>query len=82
VTPTITSFTPTSGKVGTSVVISGTGLTQTTKITFGGVAATTFTVNSDIQVTASVPSGAITGKIVITTTGGTATSSGTFTVTP
>jgi hypothetical protein len=82
VTPTITSFTPTSGKVGTSVVISGTGLTQTTKITFGGVAATTFTVNSDTQVTASVPSGAITGKVVITTTGGAANSSGTFTVTP
>ena len=82
VTPTITSFTPTSGKVGASVVITGTGLTQTTKVTFGGVAATTFTVNSDTQVTATVPTGAITGKIVITTTGGTVTSSGTFTVTP
>jgi hypothetical protein len=42
---------------------------------------TTFTVNSDLQVAATVPTGAITGKIVITTTGGTATSSGTFTVT-
>jgi uncharacterized repeat protein (TIGR03803 family) len=82
VTPTITSFTPTSGKVGASVVITGTGLTQTTKVTFGGVTATTFTVNSDTQVTATVPTGAITGKIAITTTGGTVTSSGTFTVTP
>ncbi len=82
VTPTITSFTPTSGKVGTSVVITGTGLTQTTKVTFGGVTATTFNVNSDTQVTATVPTGAVTGKIAITTTGGTVTSSGTFTVTP
>ena len=82
VTPTISSFSPPSGKVGTIVTITGTGLTQTTGVTFGGVAATTFTVNSDIQVTATVPTGAITGKIVITSTGGTATSSGTFTVTP
>jgi len=82
VTPTITSFTPTSGKVGTSVVITGTGLTQTTKVTFGAVAAITFTVKSDTQVTATVPTGAMTGKIAITTTGGTATSSVTFTVTP
>src|SRR5437870_4595934 len=45
--PTITSFSPTTGPVGTQVVINGTGLTQTSKVTFGGVAATTFTVNSD-----------------------------------
>lgn len=82
VTPTISSFSPPSGKVGTIVTITGTGLTQTTGVTFGGVAATTFTVNSDIQVTATVPTGAITGTIAVTTTGGTATSSGTFTVTP
>ena len=81
VTPTIGTFSPPSGKVGTVVTITGTGLTQTTGVTFGGVAVTTFTVNSDLQVAATVPTGAITGKIVITTTGGTATSSGTFTVT-
>jgi uncharacterized repeat protein (TIGR03803 family) len=82
VTPTITRFTPTSGKVGTSVVIVGTGLTQTSKVTFGRVTATKFTVNSDTQVTTTVPTGAVTGRIAITTTGGTVTSSGTFTVTP
>ena len=81
VTPAIKSFTPTSGAVGTSVAITGTSLTQTTKVTFGGVAATTFTVNSDMKVTATVPTGAKTGKIAITTAGGTATSTGTFTVT-
>jgi len=81
VTPTILSFQPTSGPVGTQVMITGTGLTQTSKVSFGGVPATAFRVNSDAQVTATVPSGAKTGKITITTPGGTATSSGTFTVT-
>jgi len=37
-------------------------------------------VNSDTQVTATVPTGAKTGKIVVTTKGGTATAPGTFTV--
>jgi hypothetical protein len=81
VTPQILSFTPPSGKVGTPAMITRVSLTQTTKVTFGGVKATTFTVNSDTQVTANVPTGAKTGKIAITTPGGTATSSGVFTVT-
>ncbi len=81
VTPTISSFSPSSGKVGTIVTINGTGLTQTTKVTFG-VKTATFTVISDSKVTATVPSGAKTGKITVTTAGGSATSSGTFTVTP
>jgi uncharacterized repeat protein (TIGR03803 family) len=80
VLPVISSFSPTGGPVGSQVVITGTGLTQTTKVTFGGVAATNFT-QSATQVTAIVPSGAVTGKIGITTSGGVATSSGTFTVT-
>jgi uncharacterized repeat protein (TIGR03803 family) len=81
VTPTISSFSPSSGKVGTIVTINGTGLTQTTKVTFG-VKAATFKFISDSKVTATVPSGATTGKITVTTAGGSATSSGTFTVTP
>ena len=56
-------------------------MTQTTKVTFGGVKATSFTVNSDKQVTATVPTGAKTGHIAITTAGGTAVSKGIFTVT-
>ncbi len=79
VLPTITSI-PSSGSVGTPVAIEGTGLTQTTKVTFGGVKATSFTVNSDTQVTAYVPTGAKTGKIAVTTQGGSATSKTTFTV--
>src|SRR5439155_13368396 len=80
VTPVISGFNPTSGAPGTSVVITGSGLRQTTKVTFGGIAATTFTVNSDTKVTAIVPPGAVTGKIAITTPGGTATSVASFTV--
>jgi uncharacterized repeat protein (TIGR03803 family) len=80
ITPAIKSFTPTSGPVGTSVVITGTSLQQASAVKFGGVAATAFTVNSDTQVTATVPTGAVTGKISITTPGGTANSSAIFTV--
>ena len=80
VTPTFPSFNPTSGPVGTPVVLSGTGLAQTTKVTFGRVAATTVTVNSDTQVTANVPTGATTGKITITTAGRSVTSRTNFTV--
>jgi uncharacterized repeat protein (TIGR03803 family) len=81
VTPHITSFTPTSGPAGTVVTITGVSLTQTTTVTFGGVKAAKFTVVSDTEVEATVPTGAKTGLITITTSGGTATSSGTFTVT-
>ena len=80
VTPMITSFTPPSGPVGTVVTITGTGLVQTFKVTFGGVAATAFSVFSGTLVTATVPVGAKTGKITITTQGGVATSTATFTV--
>lgn len=80
VLPTITSFTPTSGTVGTAVMITGTGLMQTTTVTFGGVKATTVIKNSDTQVTADVPTGAKTGKIGITTKGGKVTSTTSFTV--
>ena len=81
--PTITSFTPTLGPVGTSVVItgtnfSGTGFT-TSAVKFHGVTAS-FIVNSATQITATVPSGATTGSISLTTPGGTVTSTTSFTV--
>lgn len=79
VLPTITGFTPPSGPGGTSVTIAGTGLAQTTKVAFGSKVAT-FTVNSDTQVTATVPAGAITATIHVTTKGGAAVSKTKFTV--
>jgi uncharacterized repeat protein (TIGR03803 family) len=80
VLPGITSFSPASGPVGTVVTINGTGLSQATAVKFGGVAATVFTVNSDIKITATVPAGAITGKISVTTPGGAGNSATSFTV--
>ncbi len=82
VTPHISGFTPPSGKVGDSVVLAGTGLIQAEKIAVGGVSVNAFTVSSDRQVTFTVPTGAKTGTVVLTTPGGEATSSGVFTVTP
>jgi hypothetical protein len=78
--PSISGYSPSSGPVGTSVTISGSGFTGATSVTFNGAPAT-FTVNSDTQVTATVPSDATSGPIGVTTPGGTATSSSSFTVT-
>ena len=79
VTPTFVSFSPPSGSVGSQVTITGTGLLQTTKVSFNGTLAT-FTVNSDTQITTTVPSGATTGRIGLATKGGTAVSAASFTV--
>jgi uncharacterized repeat protein (TIGR03803 family) len=79
ITPTYKSFTPPSGPVGTVVTFNGTGLAQTTKVTIDKISAS-FTVVSDSEITATVPSGAATGKIVVTTKGGSVTSSTNFTV--
>lgn len=80
VTPQLLNFSPPSGPVGTQVTINGVGFTQTTGVGFGDKVPAQFTVNSDTQITATVPSGAKTGPIGVVTEGGTAISSGTFTV--
>src|SRR5213594_3434921 len=77
--PTITGFTPTSGPIGTSVTISGTNFTGATAVLFNGVSAS-FTVSSATAIQATVPAGATTGPLKVTTPGGTATSASSFTV--
>jgi hypothetical protein len=77
--PTITSFAPTIGDVGDSVVITGTKFLGTSAVEFNGVSAT-FTEDSDTQITATVPAEATTGPITVTATDGTATSATDFTV--
>jgi hypothetical protein len=77
--PTISSFSPTSGPVGTSVTITGTNFAGTTSVSFNSVAAT-FTVNSNTQITATVPAGATTGPVTVTNPAGTATSGTNFVV--
>jgi len=57
---------PTSGNVGTIVNILGTKLTNATSVSFNGTPAT-FTVASGSEITATVPTGATTGKVVVTT---------------
>lgn len=79
--PTITSLTPDNGTIGSTVVVRGTNLTGATVVRFGGVSAPSFVVNSATQLTATVPAGAITGAVSVTTVAGTASSAGNFTVT-
>jgi len=80
-TPTISGFSPAKGPVGASVTLNGTNFTGATAVTFNSVPATTFTVVSDQEITATVPSGAKSGPISVTTGAGTATSSTAFHVT-
>jgi hypothetical protein len=79
--PAITALIPTSGPVGSTVTVVGSGFTRTTAVTFNGRTAR-FTVNSDTQITTSVPGGATSGPIAVTAPGGVATSAATFAVTP
>ena len=57
---------PTSGKVGAKVSILGTNLTGATGVSFNGTAAT-FAVASKSEVTTTVPAGATTGTVEVTT---------------
>lgn len=61
------------GKVGAVEGILGQGLTGTTDVSFNGVPAT-FTVKSASLILATVPPGATTGLVTVTTSGGTLTS--------
>jgi YD repeat-containing protein len=79
----ITSFTPRSGPIGTTVTINGTGFSATPSqnaVTLNGTTAVVSSA-SPTQLITSVPSGSTTGPIVVTETGGSATSSTSFTVT-
>jgi hypothetical protein len=75
--PVITSFTPASGGSGTIVVITGANFNGATGVTFGGVAAASFTVNSDTQITATTGNGS-SGKITVTVLSNTGASATNF----
>ncbi len=79
--PTITSFTPASGGTGTVVTVTGTNLIGVTAAKFNLTAVVTITPVSATSVRLTVPAGATTGKISLTTAGGTAISVGNFTKT-
>ncbi len=81
-TPIVTSFTPTSGGVGTSVIITGTNFSGATAVSFGGTAATSFSVVSATSIAATVGTGT-SGNVSVTTPLGTAALAGfTFVPTP
>jgi hypothetical protein len=61
----IQSVAPLTGCPGSSVVITGKYLTGTSNVSFNGTSAS-FVVNSDAQITATVPAGATTGNISLT----------------
>ena len=77
---TVTSFTPTCGPVGTSVTITGTGFTGVDGVIFNGTNATTWAIVNDQTATATVPAGAITGYILVSTPGSDESSHTSFTV--
>jgi hypothetical protein len=79
--PVIASFNPTSGEVGSIVVITGVNLGPSPAVRFNGIAASS-TVNPEgTEITATVPSLATTGPITVEMAGQPiATSSGNFTV--
>jgi hypothetical protein len=80
--PYITSFTPDIAITGTSVTIRGRNLTGATAVSFGGTAASSFTVVDAKTITAVVAAGA-SGDVSVTTPLGTAAKSGfTFTNAP
>lgn len=82
--PTITSFTATSGSTGTSVTITGTNFSTTPGnnfVNFNGWPATV-TASTATSITATVPPAATTGRITVTVLGNTATSASDFTVNP
>jgi RHS repeat-associated protein len=82
--PSITSLTPNTGAVGSSIVIAGSNFGPSQgngNVKFNGTSATTITSWGASSITATVPSGATTGNVVVTAAGGVASSGVTFTVT-
>jgi hypothetical protein len=80
VTVSISGLAPANGAVGSTVVISGSGFTGATGVSFNGTAATSFTVDNSGQITATVPVGTTTGPVTVAVGQCSATSSGNFTI--
>jgi len=72
---------PDIGQAGSSITILGTDLTGATNVTFNGT-ATVFSVISASAIKATVPAGASTGIVQVTTPGGVLSSNAKFRVNP
>jgi uncharacterized repeat protein (TIGR02059 family) len=77
--PKITSLSITSGLVGASVTITGTGFSSATRVQFGAKSTTTFT-KTATTITVAIPTGATTGRVMVVSPTGTALASQIFTV--
>ncbi|MBV7274500.1 cell wall-binding repeat-containing protein [Clostridium sp. PL3] len=76
--PTVTAVNPSSGSTagGTTVTITGTGFTGATAVNFGSTTASSITVDSDTQITATVPAGSAGAvDVTVTTPNGTSATS-------
>ncbi|MCY1078835.1 IPT/TIG domain-containing protein [Archangium lansingense] len=78
--PAVTGLSPTSGPAGTRVTLTGTGFVGTSTVRFGGVSSSRFEVLSDTQMTADVPSGAVSGPVTLSGAAGNSLASVDFTV--
>ena len=78
--PTIASFTPASGPVGTVVSVRGTGFDRVRRAYFNGTPVASLTHVSATQLTATVPVGATTGPISVATRTDSVTSASVFIV--
>ena len=76
--PVVSALTPSHGPLagGTSVVITGTGLSGASSVSFGAVAATSFRVDSATQITAVSPAGSAGAVDVTVTTPGRTSAAG------
>lgn len=77
--PVITGFAPPNGMVGAGVTLTGSSFTGATAVKFNGTTAT-FSVTDASHIAATVPAGATSGTLSVTTSAGTATSAAVFTV--
>jgi uncharacterized repeat protein (TIGR03803 family) len=74
------SLVSTSGKVGSNIGILGEGFSKSSVVKFGGVQATTLTLEGTTYISATVPEGAIDGTVTVTTGSTVLTSLQTFIV--
>jgi len=74
------SLVTTSGEVGSKIGILGQGFSKSSVVKFAGVQATEFTLTGTTYISATVPAGAVDGKVTVTTGTTTLTSLQTFTV--
>ena len=75
--PAVTGVSPSAGPAagGTPVTITGSYFTNATAVDFGAAPATSFTVDSDSQITASAPAGTGTVDVTVISLGGTSATS-------